>query len=194
MRLSQKTDYTDAATLWQEYMLQCNVEQSFKELKNDLGIRPVYHHKQERVDGHIFVAFLSYCLQITLRHRLRASACALTSQAVLETMSRIQMLDVSFETVDGRTLLMQRYTEPEKNHRLILSHLKMELPRQKPPGIYKNQTRQQHSFVDRPTALARSKIKFFTTKCESWDKGKKLAPEIIYILLWYGLAIIKEFL
>jgi len=122
--------------LWQEYMLQCHVEQAFKELKSDLGIRPVHHHKEDRVDAHVFVAFMSYCLQVTLRHRLRESACGLTSQAVLETMSRIQLLDVSFETLDGRTLLMQRYTEPQEDQKLLLHHLKMDLPPQKPPQIY----------------------------------------------------------
>ncbi len=122
--------------LWQEYMLQCHVEQAFKELKSDLGIRPVHHHKEDRVDAHVFVAFMSYCLQVTLRHRLRESACGLTSQAVLETMSRIQLLDVSFETLDGRTLLMQRYTEPQEDQKLLLHHLKMDLPPQKPPRLY----------------------------------------------------------
>ena len=129
----------DGAELWQEYMLQCNVEQAFKELKSDLGIRPVYHHKEDRVDAHVLVAFMGYCLQVTLRHKLRESACGMTSQAVLETMSRIQMLDVSFETLDGRTLLMERYTEPNEDHKLLLYHLRMKLPPQKPPKIYSGQ-------------------------------------------------------
>ena len=126
----------EAVELWQQYMLQCNVEQAFKELKSDLGIRPVYHHKEERVDAHIFVAFMSYCLQATLRQKLRNSASGLTSQAVLETMSRIQMLDVSIPTQDGRTLQMQRYTEPEMEHKLILEKLNLNLPPQSPPKIY----------------------------------------------------------
>ena len=129
----------EAVELWQQYMLQCNVEQAFKDMKSDLGIRPVYHHKEKRVDAHIFVAFLSYCLQITLRHKLRQRASGLTAQAVLETLCRIQMLDVTFETQDNRILLMERYTEPEPEHQLILHHLKMELPTQKPPKIYNNQ-------------------------------------------------------
>ena len=128
-----------AGQLWQQYMLQCNVEQAFKELKSDLGIRPVYHHKQECVDGHIFVAFLSYCLQATLRQKLRNSASGLTSQAVLETLSRIQMLDVSIPTRDGRVLKMQRYTEAEPEHKLILEKLNLTLPPQAPPKIYSDQ-------------------------------------------------------
>jgi transposase len=129
----------EAVELWQQYMLQCNVEQAFKELKSDLGIRPVYHHKEERVDAHIFVAFLSYCLQATLRQKLRSGASGLTSQAVLETLSRIQLLNVSIPTQDGRTLRMQRYTEAEVEHKLILEKLHLALPPQAPPKIYNDQ-------------------------------------------------------
>lgn len=129
----------DGTELWQQYMLQCNVEQAFKELKSDLGIRPVYHRKEDRVDAHIFVAFLSYCLQATLRQKLRGSALGLTSQAVLETLSRIQMIDVSFPTQDGRLLKMQRYTEPQPEHELILEKLNLKLPPQSPPKIYSDE-------------------------------------------------------
>jgi transposase len=120
-------------------MLQCNVEQAFKELKSDIGVRPVYHHKEERVDAHIFIAFLSYCLQATLRQKLRSSASGLTSQAVLETLSGIQMLNVSIPTQDGRTLRMQRYTEAELAQKLILEKLHLALPPQSPPKIYGDQ-------------------------------------------------------
>ncbi len=129
----------EALELWQQYMLQCNVEQAFKELKSDLGVRPVYHHKEERVEAHIFIAFLSYCLQATLRQKLRNSASGLTSQAVLETLSRIQMLDVSIPTQDGRMLKMQRYTEAELEHKLILEKLNLTLPPQAPPKIHSEQ-------------------------------------------------------
>ena len=125
--------------LWQQYMLQCNVEQAFKELKSDLGIRPVYHHKEKRVDAHIFVAFLSYCLQATLRQKLRNDASGPTSQAVLETLSRIQLLNVSIPTQDDRTLQMQRYTEAEVEHKLILEKLRLTLPPQSPPKIHGDQ-------------------------------------------------------
>ena len=128
-----------AVELWQQYMLQCNVEQAFKELKSDLGIRPVYHHKEKRVDAHIFVAFLSYCLQATLRQKLRNDASGPTSQAVLATLSRIQLLNVSIPIQDDRTLQMQRYTEAEVEHKLILEKLHLTLPLQSPPKIYSNQ-------------------------------------------------------
>jgi len=63
-----------AVELWQQYMLQTNVEQAFKELKSDLSIRPIRHQLEVRVEAHVFIAFMSYCLQMTLRQKLRYSA------------------------------------------------------------------------------------------------------------------------
>ncbi len=120
-------------------MLQTRVEQSFKELKSDLSIRPIHHHLEERVDAHIFIAFLSYCLQTTLRQKLKSSAPGLTSQAVLEVFSKITLLDVYIPTQDNRTLHLQRYTEPEQEHKILLDKLQLRLPLQPPPKIYSNQ-------------------------------------------------------
>ena len=120
-------------------MLQTRVEQSFKELKSDLSIRPIHHHLEDRVDAHIFIAFLSYCLQTTLRQKLRHSASGLTSQAVLEIFSKIQLLDVYIPTQDNRTLHLQRYTEPDQEHKMLLDKLKLKLPAQAPPKVYSGQ-------------------------------------------------------
>lgn len=129
----------DPIDLWEQYMLQTRVEQSFKELKSDLSIRPIHHHLEERVDAHIFIAFLSYCLQTTLRQNLKSSAPGLTSQAVLDVFSKITLLDVYIPTQDNRTLHLQRYTEPEQEHKILLDKLKLRLPLQPPPKIYSNQ-------------------------------------------------------
>jgi len=129
----------DPIELWEQYMLQTRVEQSFKELKSDLSIRPIHHHLEDRVDAHIFIAFLSYCIQTTLRHKLKHSAPGLTSQAVLEVFSKIQLLDVYIPTQDHRTLHLQRYTEAEKEHKILLEKLKLKLPAQAPPKIYRGQ-------------------------------------------------------
>lgn len=136
-----RTNQTDKEPieLWEQYMLQTRVEQSFKELKSDLSIRPIHHHLEDRVDAHIFIAFLGYCVQTTLRHRLKTSAPGLTSQAVLEVFSTIQMLDVYIPTQDYRTLHLQRYTEPEQEHKILLEKLKLKLPAQAPPKIYSDQ-------------------------------------------------------
>ena len=128
------------AELWAFYIQLTEVEQAFKDLKCDLAIRPVYHQTDERIEAHIFVAFLAYCLQVTLKQRLRALAPGLTPRAVLEMFAAIQMLDVHFPTTDDRALIFTRYTQPEKDHQLLLQQLKLRLPPQPPPRIAKPKT------------------------------------------------------
>jgi transposase len=125
----------DPAVLWDRYMQLTQIEATFKCLKSDLGIRPIYHQLEHRVEAHIMVAFLAYCLIVTLKHRLQAYAPGLTPRAVLEKLATIQMLDVSFPTTDGRRLVMPRYTEPDPEQALVLHHLKLVLPPQPPPRI-----------------------------------------------------------
>jgi len=125
----------DPAVLWDRYMQLTQIEAAFKCLKSDLGIRPIYHQLEHRVDAHILVAFLAYCLTVTLKHRLNAYAPGLTPRAVLEKLSSIQMLDVILPTTDGRCLVMPRHTEPERDLALLLHHLKLALPPQPPPRI-----------------------------------------------------------
>jgi len=126
----------DPAVLWQRYMQLTQIEAAFKCLKSDLGIRPIYHQLEHRVEAHILVAFLAYCLTVTLKHRLQMHAPGLTPRAVLEKLGAIQMLDVSFPTTDGRTLTMPRYTEPEPEHAILLHQLKLNLPQQPPPRLH----------------------------------------------------------
>src|ERR1700690_1015925 len=125
----------DPAVLWDRYMQLTQIEAAFKCLKSDLGIRPIYHQLEHRVDAHILVAFLAYCLTVTLKHRLQAHAPGLTPRAVLEKLASIQMLDVSFPTADGRRLVMPRYTQPSPEQALMLHHLNPALPQQPPPRI-----------------------------------------------------------
>ena len=125
----------DPAVLWDRYMQLTQIEAAFKCLKSDLGIRPIYHQLEHRVEAHILVAFLAYCLTVTLKHRLQEHAPGLTPRAVLEKLAAIQMLDVSFPTTDGRWLVMPRYTEPDQEQALLLHHLKLVLPQQPPPRI-----------------------------------------------------------
>jgi transposase len=125
----------DPAVLWDRYMQLTQIEAAFKCLKSDLGIRPIYHQLEHRVDAHILVAFLAYCLTVTLKHRLTAYAPGLTPRAVLEKLGSIQMLDVILPTTDGRCLVMPRHTEPEADLALLLHHLNLALPPQPPPRI-----------------------------------------------------------
>jgi transposase len=125
----------DPAQLWAFYLQLVEVEQAFKELKGDLAIRPIYHQTDERIEAHIFVAFLAYCLQVTLKQRLRSLAPGLTPRSVLEKMAAIQMVDVQLPTTDGRTVMLSRYTEPEIDQAILLQSLKMVLPDQPPPRV-----------------------------------------------------------
>ena len=121
--------------LWKQYIVLTEVEQAFKELKNDLGIRPVYHQKDDRIESHIFVSFLSYCLQVTLKQRAKAKAPGLTPRAILEKFKTMQMIDVLLPTTDGRNLILPRYTQPEKELQLLLQQLNLRLPEQPPPRL-----------------------------------------------------------
>jgi transposase len=127
---------SDPAKLWEFYLQLTEVEQAFKELKGDLAIRPIHHQLEHRIEAHIFVSFLAYCLQVTLKARLRQTASGLSPRTVLEKFGAVQMLDVHFPTTDGREIVLTRYTEPEKDLQLLLDQLKMTLPEQAPPKIY----------------------------------------------------------
>jgi transposase len=125
----------DPSKLWQFYVQLTQVEAAFKDLKDDLALRPIFHQLEERIEAHIFVAFLAYCLHVSLRAQLRAHAPGLTPRSVLEKFAAMQMVDVHFPTTDGRELLFRRYTQPEKDQKLLLAQLGWELPPQSPPKI-----------------------------------------------------------
>jgi transposase len=126
---------SDPAQLWAFYLQLTEVEQAFKELQHDLAIRPIYHQTDERIEAHILVAFLAYCLQVTLKQRLRSQASGLTPRSVLDKMAAIQMVDVHLPTTDGRAVILSRYTEPEPDQALLLQMLKLSWPGQPPPRI-----------------------------------------------------------
>ena len=125
----------DPATLWQYYIRLTEIEQAFKELKHDLAIRPIYHQTDKRIEAHIFIAFIAYCLHVTLKQRTRSCAPGLTPRAVLEKFATMQMVDVHLPTTDGRQLLLPRYTQPDSDHQLLFQQLKLNLPAQPPPRI-----------------------------------------------------------
>jgi hypothetical protein len=132
-----RTNLSDAdpARLWRTYIQLTEIEQAFKELKSDLAIRPLYHQLDHRIEAHIFVAFVAYCLFVTLKQRLRALAPGLTPRAVLDKLCAMQMVDVDLPTTDGRHLILPRYTQPDRDQLLLLQRLKLTLPPQPPPRI-----------------------------------------------------------
>ncbi len=119
-------------------MLLGEVEQAFKEMKGDLLIRPIHHQKDERIEAHIFVAFQAYCLNVTLKQKLKLLAPGLTPRAVIEKFKKIQMLDVHLPTTDGKQLVLTRYTQPEKEHMMLIKQMNLNLPKQPLPIITSN--------------------------------------------------------
>jgi transposase len=125
----------DPAHVWQFYIQLVEIEAAFKTMKDDLHLRPIYHQLEQRIEAHIFVAFLAYCLHVTLRARLKPIAPGLTPRAVLDKLAAVQMLDVHFPTTDRRTLILSRYTELNVDQKLLLKQLNLDLPPQPPPRI-----------------------------------------------------------
>ena len=122
----------EPAEMWRFYIQLTEVEAAFKTLKDDLQLRPIHHQLIERVEAHIFVAFLAYCLHVTLRAMLKPLANGLTPRAVLDKFAAVQMLDVHFPTTDGRTLVLSRHTELNADQKLLVRQLNLELPPQPP--------------------------------------------------------------
>lgn len=134
----------DPAVLWQQYIQLTEIEQAFKELKGDLAIRPIHHQTDERIEAHIFVAFMAYCLLVTLKHRAKQLGPGLTPRSILEKFITMQMVDVHLPTTDGRYLILPRYTQPDKDLKILLAQLNLTLPAQPPPRIAtKNRTRKK---------------------------------------------------
>jgi transposase len=125
----------EPAELWRFYIQLVEIEAAFKTMKDDLHLRPIYHQLEQRIEAHIFVAFLAYCLHVTLRARLKPLAPGLTPRAVLDKFGAVQMLDVHFLTADGRTLILSRYTELTAEQKMLVQQLKLDLPPQPPPRI-----------------------------------------------------------
>src|SRR5215470_12004682 len=111
----------DPAKLWKFYIQLVEVEAVFKNLKDDLQLRPIHHQLEH--------------LHVTLRAKLRPLAPGLTPRAVLDKLAGIQMLDVHFPTTDDRTLILTRYTELNADQKLLVKRLKLDLPSQPPPRI-----------------------------------------------------------
>ncbi len=133
--LRSNLPHHDPAQLWRLYIQLTEIEQAFKELKGDLAIRPIHHQLDHRIEAHIFVAFMAYCLQVTLKQRLRALAPGLTPRAVFDKLKALQMIDVQLPTTDGRHIVLPRYTQPNKDQQILLQRLKLPLPPQPPPKI-----------------------------------------------------------
>lgn len=135
---------TDPVKLWNHYLQLVQVEEAFRTLKSDLAIRPIFHQDQARIEAHVFIAFLAYCLYVTLARRLKPLAPGLTARNALEKFAAVQMVDVHVPTTDGRELCLTRYTQPEPELALLLERLQLTFPAQPPPKITAAQAASAH--------------------------------------------------
>jgi transposase len=137
--LRTNLDPMDPDALWRQYVQLTEVEAAFRALKSELAIRPIWHRIQRRVEAHILVAFLGYCLWVCLKQKLKAVAQSITPARALESLRSILMVEVWFNLRHGGQLCLPRITEPEKEQALLLHHLAWHLPAQPPPRIYRHQ-------------------------------------------------------
>jgi len=129
----------DPAVLWARYVQLTQIESAFRCLKSELNIRPIHHQLEQRADAHVLIAFLAYCLHVTLKNRLMIHAPGLTPAAVFEKLATIQMVEVWIPMLDGRWLVLPRHTQPEKDVQAVLDHIHITLPSQPPPRIKASQ-------------------------------------------------------
>lgn len=125
-----------APELWQTYMLLTRVESAFRDLKTDLVLRPIFHHKEERADAHVLFAVLAYAMSVTLQLRHRSNGGTLTTAALMEALERVQLAELSFRTLDGTTLRFERASIPTAEQQRILDSLAWPIPaRYLPPDM-----------------------------------------------------------
>lgn len=131
-----------AEQLWSKYMQLTEAEASFRALKSELSIRPLFHQKEPRVKAHGMVAFLGYALWVTLKHLLKRrpvivpqplasgvdNAQPLSPMKALALLSTLQSADIVLPTTDGREIRLRRITEPSLEQKSLLRQLGISLP------------------------------------------------------------------
>src|SRR5664280_1840734 len=131
-----------AEELWSKYMQLTEAEASFRALKSELSIRPLFHQKEPRVKAHVMVAFLGYALWVTIKHLLKRrppmvpketsssvdNAVPLSPMKAIALLSTLQSADIILPTTDGRELRLRRVTEPDPEQRSLLQQLHISLP------------------------------------------------------------------
>ena len=132
-----------AEELWSRYMQLTEAEASFRALKSELSIRPLFHQLEPRVKAHVMVAFLGYALWVTLKHLLKRrpavvpqastsgvnNAQPLSTMKALALLSTLQSADIVLPTTDGREIRLRRVTEPTAEQKSLLQQLDLSLPK-----------------------------------------------------------------
>jgi transposase len=131
-----------AEQLWSKYMQLTEAEASFRALKSELAIRPLFHQLEPRVKAHVLVAFLGYALWVTLKHLLQRrapiepkpttsgveNAQPFSPMKAISLLSTLQSADIVLPTTDGREIRLRRITEPSAEQKVLLHQLGLSLP------------------------------------------------------------------
>jgi hypothetical protein len=131
-----------AEQLWAKYMQLTEAEASFRALKSELSVRPLFHQKEPRVKAHVMVAFLGYALWVTLKHLLKRrapvepkpsasgvdNAHPFSPMQALSLLSTLHSADIILPTTDGREIRLRRIAEPTSEQKSLLQQLRLSLP------------------------------------------------------------------
>jgi transposase len=117
-----------ADEVWRTYMLLTRVEAAFRNLKTDLSIRPIFHHKENRGDAHVLFAVLAYALSVTIQLRHRQHGGTLTTAALLKALQPLGLAELSYRTSDGNRLAFERAAVPSAAQQAILESLGWPIP------------------------------------------------------------------
>jgi transposase len=131
-----------AEELWAKYMQLTEAEASFRALKSELSIRPLFHQLEPRVKAHVMVAFLDYALWVTLKHLLKRRPAVvpkpsasgvedvqpMSPMKAIALLSTLQSADIVLPTTDGRQIRLRRITEPSHEQKCLLRQLGLSLP------------------------------------------------------------------
>jgi transposase len=120
---------TTASELWEKYIQLTEVEATFRALKSELSIRPLFHQLETRVKAHVMVAFLGYSLWVTLKHLLQRKQSEYSPARALAALGTLQSADIVLPTTDGREIRLRRITEPTNEQKQLLRQLGIDLPR-----------------------------------------------------------------
>ncbi len=129
-----------AEELWKMYMQLMDAEAAFRVHKSELALRPIYHHKEDRVEAHILVCFLAYVLWKTMERWMEGAGLGAAPRPLLDALSRLKSMDVILGTEQGRSIRLRCVSQPEQDLAVLLYRLgiapprRLMLPRWLPPA------------------------------------------------------------
>ncbi len=124
--LRTNRDDLDNKTFWNTYTMLTRIEHAFRHLKSDLGLRPNQHHREDRVESHVFISILAYQLLQAIEYTLRQQNCFLSWTSIKRILSSHTYSTILIPTYEGKTIHLRKPGEPELLHKTIYDYLKID--------------------------------------------------------------------